>query len=377
VDTTNRAGEGSFGVNEICAWFNRERTAQLDEERVAQLYFAFHPRTVFLKTLASRSEVVDIGAGDGSLSVFRSWPEPSREDLRMYAYSIERGRLFDDFSGYELSDWNANQPEFDGRRFDAIVCAHFIEHIQDPTSLVKWAARKLNPGGRIYLEWPSAGSLSLPPRTELEEMGVPLIISRFDDDGTHQALPDADLVAAAMRENGLSIEARGIIRLPWIEDEMLAHHKHSADGFYRQAAFWSYTGWCQYIVAGRVPTAQASEPAPAIHTRAATDQSPQAQIDELRQRLATLQIEHMGSISRARTLEKKLSDVEGLLAQERARAAADADEKLRLLTEREQENRRLLVASEDLRKVHEQMLNSRSWKLTRPLRALANRLRGH
>ena len=386
MDTTNRSS--GIGVNEICSWFKRERVPELDEERVAQLYFAFHPRTVFLKTLRSGSAVVDIGAGDGSLSVFRSWPEPVRDDLRMYAYSIEKGRLFDDFSGYEISDWNVNPPQFDGTQFDAVVCAHFIEHIQDPVSLVRWAASKLKSGGRIYLEWPSADSLSLPSRTELEERGVPLIISRFDDDDTHQALPDGDVIAAALRENGFSIEARGIVRLPWLEDEMLAHHKQSADGFYGQAAFWSHTGWCQYIVAELARATDGREPArPPV--RLAPTESPQA-TEGSRHRLATLQAEHKASISHARALEKKLAEVEELLARERElfaqhpdvlvqelqRAAADNQEKLRLLAEKEEENSRLLADLESLRRGHELMLNSRSWKLTAPLRALSGRLRG-
>lgn len=232
-------------------WFERPHASALPRERVMELYFTFHPRTAFLKTLPMDAEVADIGAGDGSLSVFRKWPGPERGDLKLYAYSIEKGRLFDDFDGFEISDWNAAPPDFDGRRFDAIVCAHFIEHIDDPASLVEWAARKLNPRGRIYLEWPSPGSLALPSRTELVNAGIPLIISRFEDDHTHQALPDAEAIAAAMIANGLMVESCGIVRLPWLEEEILAHFKDDEDGFARQAAFWSHTGWSQYIVAQR------------------------------------------------------------------------------------------------------------------------------
>lgn len=216
-----------------------------------ELYFTFHPRTAFLKTLPSDARVADVGAGDGSLSVFRGWPSPERKDLKLYAYSIEKGRLFEDFEGYEISDWNSTPPEFNGQMFDAIICAHFIEHIAEPASFIAWAARKLNKGGRIYLEWPSSNSLTLPPRGELEKAGVPLIISRFDDDCTHRDLPDADMVADEMQARGLAIESRGIVRLPWLEDEILAHYRDAADGFARQAAFWSRTGWSQYIVAER------------------------------------------------------------------------------------------------------------------------------
>lgn len=388
----------ALGSDEIRAWFNKARQPKLDKDRVAQLYFTFLPRTAFLKTLAPGSEVVDVGAGDGSLSVFRSWPEPNREDLRFYAYSIEKGRYFDDYIGYETSDWNVSQPEFDGKSFDAIVCAHFIEHIKDPESLVLWAARKLRKGGRIYLEWPSANSLTLPPRTELERLGVPLIISRFDDDGTHQVLPDGDVIADALRNSGFAIESRGIIRLPWLEDELLGHHKDAEDGFYRQAAFWSYTGWSQYIIAGLTTSAEQSGPTAGPEFREAPNHSWYAQASALRHSLAALQAAHVESASRAKSLEAELREIRELLEGERRRAREELAEGRHRIAELEEEKRHLVVAQEEekrhlvlaqeeqmrrfakdmegLRRSYEQVLDSRSWKLTKPLRLMTNWLAG-
>lgn len=240
-----------LSVEDIQAWYHRPRQPQLPKARVMELYFTFHPRTAFLKTLPRNAVVADIGAGDGSLSVFRTWPQPERMDLELHAYSLEKGNKFDAFASYEIGDWNEQPPEFEGRRFDAVVCAHFIEHIAQPESLVAWAARKLRPGGRIYIEWPAPVSLSLPPRDALHAVGVPVMISRFDDDRTHRDLPDADAIVAAMAAAGLVLETRGTVHLPWLEDEILATHKDDEAGFGRQAAFWSMTGWSQYLVARR------------------------------------------------------------------------------------------------------------------------------
>lgn len=238
----------SMDVAQIRDWFLQARKPRLDRDRVMELYFTFHPRTSFFKTLPEGAHVADIGAGDGTLSVFRKWPAPERRDLRIYAYSIEKGRMFDEFDAYEITDWNLAPPEFGGQTFDAVICAHFIEHIADPASFVAWAARKLNPSGRIYLEWPSPASLELPARTELAAAGVNLMISRFDDDHTHRELPDCDAMVAAFDAAGFTVEARGIVRLPWIEEEMLGHFRDGDDGFPRQAAFWSRTGWSQYLI---------------------------------------------------------------------------------------------------------------------------------
>ena len=248
---TEPSAQATQTVEEIQAWYDRPRRASLPKDRVMELYFTFHPRTAFLKMLPQAAVVADIGAGDGSLSVFRKWPEPARPDLEMHAYALDKGSQFDEFASYELSDWNTQPPEFGGRTFDGIVCAHFIEHVARPASLVEWASRKLRSGGRLYLEWPAPVSLSLPPRDALRGAGVDVMISRFDDDRTHRDLPDADAIVDAMHAAGLVLETRGIVRLPWLEDEILAHHKDDEAGFGRQAAFWSMTGWSQYLVARR------------------------------------------------------------------------------------------------------------------------------
>lgn len=238
-------------IQAIKEWFDRPRSAMFTRAgRVIELYYQFHPRTVFLKTLPMHANVVDIGAGDGSLSVFKAWPKPKRLDLKLFAYALEKGAHFDKFEGYEIGDWNAAAPEFGGRLFDAIVCAHFIEHIAEPDTFVEWSARKLTAGGRLYLEWPSVHSLDLPSRTSLNDVGVSMVISRYDDDCTHQrGIPDRGRICDALRNRGLEIEQEGVIRLPWIEEQLMAKFKNGDDPFPRQAAYWSKTRWAQFVVA--------------------------------------------------------------------------------------------------------------------------------
>ena len=241
-----------MNIEDVVAWYRRERKPQITAERAQELYFQFHPRTAFLKMLPVGATVADIGAGDGSLSVFRKWPEPARDDLRLHAYSIEKGAHFDAFESYEISDWNDAQPEFGGIRFDAVVCAHFIEHIADPASLVHWTRRKLVNGGRVYVEWPSEHAKELPSRQELLDAGVPLVISRYQDDATHGDLPDRAAICEAFSANGFEVEQVGIVHLPWIEEQLMANLRDSKDEFPRQAAFWSMTRWSQFVVA-RLP----------------------------------------------------------------------------------------------------------------------------
>lgn len=244
----------NYSASELATWYTRPRAPAIPEGKALELYFQFHPRTAFLKTLAHGAVVLDVGAGDGSLILLRGWPEPDRSDLKMYAYSLEKGGHFDGFDGYELGDWNDRPPAFAGLTFDAIVCAHFIEHVAEPLSLVAWSAERLGSGGRLYLEWPSPYSQRLPTLAQLKAEGMNLVISNYHDDCTHRPeLPDAAALSAALRRHGFRIESQGTIRLPWLEDELLAHFRDGEDPFPRQAAFWSLTRWSQYLIAERGP----------------------------------------------------------------------------------------------------------------------------
>jgi SAM-dependent methyltransferase len=246
--------ESFVDTQAIVDWYKQKRRAQLSAGEAQEVYFLQHPRTSFLKMLPTNSSVVDIGAGDGSLSVFRSWPKPLRTDLQMHAYSIEKGSRFDDFEGYELSDWNERRPQFPGLKFDAAISAHFIEHIADPYSIADWLREHLAENGRAYIEWPSPYSLRLPSRSELLKEGVDLMISRFDDDDTHRAaLPERSALCNRLSEQGFEVEQEGMIRMPWIEHQLMATLRDSQDAFPRQAAFWLMTGWSQFVIAARKP----------------------------------------------------------------------------------------------------------------------------
>lgn len=239
-----------FDVNEISEWFHRKRQAVLNQGDALELYFQNHPRTAFMKMLPRAASLCDIGAGDGSLVVFRNWLKPARNDLKMYAYSIEKGLRFDEFDGYVTSDWNVERPSFENVSFDGVICAHFIEHIQNPAEIVDWLRDNLKPGGRAYIEWPSPNALTLPPVETLRAHGVDIMISRYDDDLTHQrALPDRGALCEAFAAAGFAVESQGIIRLPWIEEQLMATRAQSSDAFPKQAAFWLKTGWSQYVVA--------------------------------------------------------------------------------------------------------------------------------
>ncbi len=243
-------------VEAIVEWYFRERTPRTAADKAMELYFTHHPRLSFLKMLPLGARVADVGAGDGSLALLKDRHDPVRMDIRMHACSLEPGMHFGAYESSEIGDWNAQRPAFDGLRFDGIICAHFIEHIDEPESLLAWARGKLAPGGRAYVEWPSARSLQLPSVAELRTHGLDLMISNFHDDCTHAALPDRTRFCEAATEHGMAVEVQGEILMPWLAEELMAQYRDAKDRFPVQAAFWLWSGWSQYVVV-RAPAAAA------------------------------------------------------------------------------------------------------------------------
>lgn len=243
---------GEVDIETLVRWFRQGRSARLPRQRAIENYYLYLPRTAFLKTLKADARVLDVGAGDGSLELFRNWLEPQRPDLVMYAYSLEKGKRFDAYAGYELGDWEAGPPAFGGMAFDAIIACHFIEHVSDPHVFLDWVGSRLAPGGRVYVEWPSPDSLQMPPRTDLLARGVDVIISNFRDDATHRQLPDRGKLVAALQQAGWLIDQQGVVKLPFFEEELLAQcDVPPADPVAKLSSFWSKTRWAQYFIASK------------------------------------------------------------------------------------------------------------------------------
>lgn len=234
----------------IKSWFERDVQRTMSDGELLEAYNQRHPSKVFLRSLPRDAVVLDVGAGDGSFSIVKRWPQPARPDLRMYAYSLEEGDHFDQYEGFELGDWNKAPPKFEGITFNAIICAHFIEHIDNPKKFIKWAVSRLSPGGRIYIEWPSENALHCPKHPTLSQVGLPPITANYFDDSTHQGLmPARSMVMRTLERLGLEIETSGIVRMPLLADELLDHYRKNDDTVSLQLGYWLKTGWVQQVTA--------------------------------------------------------------------------------------------------------------------------------
>lgn len=106
------------------------------------------------RALPSKGRIVDVGAAAGYFLLQareRGWSVEGiemsakaaaaarRKGLRMHVARLEDLRL--------------------GRRFDALHCAHTVEHVKDPVDFCRRLGRLVRPGGRLLIEVPNRRAL--------------------------------------------------------------------------------------------------------------------------------------------------------------------------------------------------------------------------
>lgn len=224
---------------------------QLTIPEIDTYYATITPRSVFFKNIVPGGELLDLGAGDGTMAVFREWPAFKRSDISMYAVSLAKGERFDQYDGHELGNFEEAFPDFGGRPFDAILCAHFIEHVKDPDRCIRWIAERLKPGGRLYLEWPHSISKRMPTRAVFTALGLDCSTTRFSDDGTHVEAWDTHLICGLLHRYGLMTEIAGRTHYPYLARQMRDAGIKTRNQVYGTFAIWGFVGWAQYVVAAR------------------------------------------------------------------------------------------------------------------------------
>jgi hypothetical protein len=239
-------------IDEIVRWFFADRERLLSDDVAVEAFQLLGPRWRFIKTVEQYAAVLDVGAGDGTMHISRSWPYFKRPDIKIYAYAGEMGKDFHLCDGFELGMWPQRPPVFPGVHFNAIMACNFIEHIDEPLTFVRWACSRVASDGWIYLEWPRPVSCELPTSSALRAKGIEVTTGNYYDDLTHRSqMPLAEDVHSELIDCGMQIESAGVVRVPFLDGELASAARNRGDLVAATLAYWSFTGWCQYVVARR------------------------------------------------------------------------------------------------------------------------------
>ena len=114
----------------------------------------------FVRSLGHAGRAVDLGCGDGRLTVELDADELTAADVSRVALERARGRL----PGARIVELepDAPLPLGDGE-FDLVLCAETIEHVRDVQLLLSEARRVLRPGGMLAVTTPATRQRMRPP----------------------------------------------------------------------------------------------------------------------------------------------------------------------------------------------------------------------
>jgi ubiquinone/menaquinone biosynthesis C-methylase UbiE len=107
----------------------------------------------FVKTLAPAEKTLDLGVGDGRLTLELHTTRLVGADVSQVALDRARNRLPD----AELVLVEPDEPlPFGDNTFDLVTCIETLEHIRDVQLALSEVRRVLRPGGRLALTTPAA-----------------------------------------------------------------------------------------------------------------------------------------------------------------------------------------------------------------------------
>lgn len=199
----------------------------------------------FVIGLASGANVLDVGCGNGSPSFFkRVNPSIRYTGLDIAEYGLDAA---DHAAADELifvpSERFAEGIAGLGARFDAVVSAHNLEHVEQPEAVLRGMCSVLRPTGRLYLSFPSPASAGFPSR------GGSL---NFHDDPTHRWLPDLAVVRGVVERCGCRVVVSCRQNRPAIGRMLGAIEEPMSRWRGRVMSFtWYYWGFESVVIAER------------------------------------------------------------------------------------------------------------------------------
>lgn len=239
----------SYSVDQVNSLIAGQPVLTIGDPELEALFWTMHPRYKFFKSLPLNAKMLDIGANDGGLHVWRDWGLPVRRDLEMYGIDLQRGQWADQYAGWEIVNLDESLPIFPGVRFDAFYATHLIEHIQDLDRLLAYIRGAAANNAQVFFEWPAPRTLTYPSANELRKQGFDIQTFNFFDDGTHLHTFSNAEVQKRLERNGFAVTEIGEIDMGLIAREYAVRGRLNGNPVWRQIGLWSATGWCNYVCA--------------------------------------------------------------------------------------------------------------------------------
>ena len=144
--------------------------------KLVNLFLRPNGKYSFISNLRENVSILDVGCGKTPNRILRLFP-------RLDYYGIDISRHTNTSLARNLIISNKDHFVDDLKllgQFEAVICSHNLEHVDNRDLLLNALICAVKPGGRIYLSFPSENSINFPSRK---------YTLNYYDDKTHKDLP--------------------------------------------------------------------------------------------------------------------------------------------------------------------------------------------
>jgi ubiquinone/menaquinone biosynthesis C-methylase UbiE len=169
-----------------------------------------------------------------------------RPDLKLFASDLAgQPEKYPKRCAFQRADFERDSLQWPDQSMDTITCMQLLEHLHDPTHLIREVARLLRPGGRAFFETPHPKSLNLPsPPCQVK------FTLNFYDDPTHTKVVKMEDLASLVQQSGLQVQSTGISR-NWLFAMSHPFFVFMPPSRKKFTAYVHWLGWSAFLIAKR------------------------------------------------------------------------------------------------------------------------------
>jgi len=164
----------------------------------------------FIKQLPIGTELLDVGCGNHSpskanylnKSIFIDGIDIVEYNMNSLDKSILRNYFIVSKSNFNLFIKNIKT------NYQAIVCSHVLEHVDEHTELLEILLDKLAPNGQLYISFPNYNSIKFPSRKGT--------LNFFDDETHFKSPPDINIIEKIILQKGCKIINKSVPNKPFL-----------------------------------------------------------------------------------------------------------------------------------------------------------------
>jgi hypothetical protein len=230
---------------DLLAWISQSGSSEVTLHDAHDWYLIQLPRIVYLKNLPENSVLLDVGAGDGSLILFRDWLAFSRLDLVFVGLSMGPGLHTERYEEFHICDLDKEKPIL-RKSPTAVIACQLVEHVKDYRELLKWFFELLPSGGTVFIDWPSPHTIDLPSRKVFESKGYDITTLNFFDDRTHKNAISIEEIVSSAKELGFLTINQGMVDMPYLASRLRDEGRMKNDVYLLSMAMWLRTNFVSY-----------------------------------------------------------------------------------------------------------------------------------